>query len=207
MQNQHPRLPVSFLSLHTNRRKPGSRSARVLPGVGEGSPPQRPAAWSFQASPTQKTPLSGALGVCILLVTHQPGDCGAFQRHRELQVQEGIVAGPSLPAPAAPALSSLVSRPARAPGVDISPASEPSWQHSTADNSLLGFLSSPYSLGVLLIYRVVSVSECWAAHLHIHTPVLSWVLSWDRSGPASTGTVSLLQEVLVDCLFYSQEFM
>ena len=69
------------------------------------------------------------------------------------------------------------------------------------------FLSSPYFLGVLLIYRVVSVSECWAAHLHIHTPVLSWILSWDSSGPASTGTVSLLQEVLVDCLFYSQEFM
>lgn len=54
---------------------------------------------------------------------------------------------------------------------------------STAQQTTVSwvFLSSPYFLGVLLIYRVLSVSECWAAHLHIHTPVLSWVLSWDRS--------------------------
>ena len=100
----------------------------------------------------------------------QPGDCGAFQRHQELQVQEGIVAGPSLPAPAAPALSSLVSRPAQAPGVDGSPASEPSWQHSTADNSHLGFpFFSLFSGRVVDLQGRVSFRMLGCPPAHTHT--------------------------------------
>lgn len=207
MQNQHPRLPVSFLPLHTNRLKAGSHSARVLPGVGGGSPPQGPATWSFQASPTQKTPL-GCTGSVYpprhppSLVTAVPSRGTRNSRSRRASL---LVPRCQLRLP--------LHSPALFPGQlglqGWTVAQPQSPRGSTAQQTTVTwvFLSSPYFLGVLLIYRVVSVSECWAAHLHIHTPVLSWILSWDSSGPASTGTVSLLQEVLVDCLFYSQEFM
>ena len=68
VQNQHPRLPVSFLTLHTNRLKPGSRGAQVLPGVGGGAL-HRSRACGFVLFSSLS--LSGALGVCILLITHQ----------------------------------------------------------------------------------------------------------------------------------------
>lgn len=143
MQNQHPRVPVSFL--------PPPR------------PPRKLATWIrglFKPPPPRRLP-SRVHGVCVFSSSPtKSGDCTAFQKHQELQIQECIIAGVSLPASSTPALPSLISQPAQAPGMDISPFQSP--LRKTVDSSLRFFLfPSLFYLGVLLICSVASVSQCW----------------------------------------------